>query len=556
VRAECKRIFTFYIFEIYSYSNLNPLNKSEFIYILFIIINIVNDYIRGDHMAININSSTFTGIEGVIVSVEVDITRGLPGFNIVGLADISVKESKERVRSAILNSGFDFPVSRITINLAPADIKKEGSLLDLPIAIGILSATGQINQSFLEDFLFIGELSLSGELKRVRGALPIVIEGCNCAIDKFIVPMENASECVVINKASIYPFETLKEVIHFINYRDVLPYGCEKKRQRALTTELDLSEVAGQQSCKRALEVAAAGGHNVIMFGPPGSGKTMLAQRIPSILPDLNYEEALEVSRIYSVSGNLDLNNGLMTERPFRNPHHTSSKVALIGGGNNLMPGEVSLAHNGVLFLDEMLEFKKNILEVLRQPLEDRIINITRHSGSVRYPANFMLVGALNPCPCGYFGSSIKVCTCTDYERKRYISKLSGPLLDRVDIFTFAAALSYEEINCNTEGESSKDIRSRVENARKVQELRYKEHGLYCNTQLTPSLIKRYCKLDLSTSTVIEKIYNKYSLTTRAYSRILKVARTIADLNGRINIEQRDVIEALQYRKFINENII
>jgi len=350
--------------------------------------------------------------------------------NIVGLADISVKESKERVRSAILNSGFDFPVNRITINLAPADLKKEGSLFDLPIAIGILLVTKQINISDIDDYLFIGELSLSGKLKKVRGSLPVVMEGIENNIENFIVPTNNARECSLVKSAKIFPLDNLKQVVDFLNYKDLLPYQRSNNAEILINEKLDYEDVLGQESSKRAIEVAAAGGHNLLMYGPPGSGKSMMAKRIPTILPSLSQEESLEVTKIYSVSGKLGDSEGIILQRPFRSPHHTISRIALVGGGNKIIPGEISLAHRGVLFLDEILEFKKNVLEILRQPLEERKISISRINGTIEYPSNFMFVSALNPCPCGYYGSYEKQCSCSEYERRRYLSKLSGPLLD------------------------------------------------------------------------------------------------------------------------------
>ncbi len=507
-------------------------------------------------MAIQIMSAAFTGINGVIVTVEIDITRGLPALNIVGLADTSVKESKERVRSAILNSGFDFPVNRITINLAPADLKKEGSLFDLPIAIGILLATKQVNVNDINDYLFIGELSLSGQLKKVRGSLPVIMEGVRNKIEKFIVPTNNAQECSLVKSAKIYALDNLKQVVDFLNYKDLMPYERNNNEEILINGELDYEDVFGQESSKRAIEVAAAGGHNLIMYGPPGSGKSMMAKRIPTILPSLSQEESLEVTKIYSVSGKLCDGEKIILQRPFRSPHHTITRIAFVGGGNKIIPGEISLAHKGVLFLDEILEFKKTVLEILRQPLEERKISISRINGTVEYPSNFMFVGALNPCPCGYYGSYEKQCSCSDYERRRYLSKLSGPLLDRIDIFTAVNFLPYNKITSGKNSEKSNVIKKRVEQARDIQEKRFSTEGIHCNAEMSQKQIKNYCHLDNKANRIMELMYNKFTLSTRAYSRILKVARTIADLDKCKNILDKHIIEAIQYRKFIDERIV
>ena len=504
-------------------------------------------------MALQINAATFTGIEGITVNVEVDISKGLPAFNIVGLADISVKESKERVRSAIINSGFNFPINRITINLAPADLKKEGALFDLPIAIGILAATNQINIDSIDKYIIIGELSLNGSLKKIKGALPIAIKGVREGLNKIVIPTDNAKECCMVKNCSVFPFSNLCQVVDYFKYKDLLPFKYEEIPTPNDFT-LDFNDIIGQESSKRAIEVAASGGHNMILFGPPGSGKTMLAKRLPSILPPLNYDESLEVTQIYSVSGKLEDNN-LILKRPFRNPHHTSSQIALVGGGAKLIPGEISLAHNGVLFLDEILEFKKSVLEVLRQPLEDRIIKLSKATGNVTYPCNFMLIGSLNPCPCGNYASN-KECTCTAYERKRYLGKLSNPLLDRIDLFSFVNTLNYEEINKGKKSESSEDIRKRVIRAREIQIHRLKKDKLYCNAQMEERHIKKYCELTTEANKIVKNIFDKFQLSTRAYSRILKVSRTIADMRENTKIDHLDIIEAMQYRKFINEKII
>ncbi|WP_125153747.1 YifB family Mg chelatase-like AAA ATPase [Clostridium rectalis] len=504
-------------------------------------------------MSIKINTATFSGIQGNMISVEVDIGRGLPTFNIVGMGDTAVKESKERVRAAIINSGFQFPIARVTINLAPADIKKEGTLFDLPIAIGILAATNQISDEILEEYIFMGELSLNGDLRRIRGALPTVISGIKNNIYKFIIPFKNRWECGMLKDVDIFPLTNLKEVVHYLTFKDLQPYKCELSNSSD-AKYLDFEDVISQESTKRAIQIAAAGNHNIILYGPPGTGKTMLAERVPSVLPNLNYKEALECTQIYSVSNMLDENYGIFSNRPFRNPHHTSTKISLIGGGINLMPGEVSLAHNGVLFLDEILEFNKNVLDSLRQPLENRTVKISKASGTVEYPCNFMMIGALNPCPCGNYGS-IRECICSDYERKRYISRLSSALLDRIDIFSQVAEIEYKDLKNTKKGYSSKQIKQKVIKARKLQENRFKNYNINTNAQMNGSMLKKFCVLDLNCENLLEKMYNKFKFSTRVYTRILKVSRTIADIEERENIKESDLIEAMQYRKFIDKII-
>ncbi len=503
-------------------------------------------------MLAKVESLAVMGIEGVVLEIEVDVAQGLPTAVIVGLPDAAVRESRDRVKAALVNCSYSFPPRRITINLAPADIRKEGPAYDLPIAIGILIATEQLVFTRPGRLALIGELALDGAVRPVKGCLPMAIAAREAGIEAMIVPEANAAEAAVVDGVSVYGVSSVVDAVGFLSEKLDLPARTRKDSEESTDflseDELDLGDVKGQEHVKRALTIAAAGGHNVIMIGPPGSGQTMLARRLPSILPPLTLDQSLETTRVHSVSGQIKKGQGLLATRPFRMPHHTISDVGLVGGGSDIRPGELSLAHNGVLFLDELPEFRRRTLEVLRQPIEDAQITITRASGTATYPANVMLVCAMNPCPCGFYTDPKKSCHCTPMQIQRYLSRISGPLLDRIDIHIEVPALKYKELAAEETNRESPAIRETVSVCRKIQEKRFKRSSVSINALMSPKQIKANCGLKDGAEALLKQAVDEFGISARAYSRILKVGRTIADLNRSDEIAVEHIAEAIQYR--------